>query len=81
MLATANCQLVFGMVERSASFSRHGSACRSRCWRLSGGDFRQEVSKCDKHDGFNSRTVNVVHRQQEMPQSDRATLGEVFEEM
>ena len=75
VLAAANFQLVFGMVKSSASSSRHGS------WRLHGVDVRQEVSKCHKHDGVNSRTVNVVHRQQEIPQPDRATLVEVLEEM
>ena len=69
------------MVERSPSSSGHGSGSRSRLGRLSGVYTSQEVSERHEHDGFNSGTVDVVYRQQEVPQPYRATLDEVFEEM
>jgi len=69
------------MVERSASSSGHGSGSGGRGGRLSGLDSGEEVSRCFQHDGFHPGTFVVVHRQQEVPQPDRATLDQVFEEM
>ena len=68
------------MVVSGASSSRNG--CRiGRFWRLPGVQTRQEVPERLEHDGLDTRTVDVVHRKQEVSQHDSALLDEVVEEM
>lgn len=81
MLARANVSLPFGMVVSSASSSGHGSGRTSLFWRLFRVHDGEKVSERVQHHGLNTGTVNVVHRQQEVPQPDCAALDEVFEEM
>ena len=67
-------------VVSSASSSRNG--CRiGRFWRLSRVQTRQEVSNRFEYDGLNTRTIDMVHRKQEVSQHDSEILDEMVKEM
>lgn len=69
------------MVGSGASYSSgHGRGIGRVCW-LPGVQTRPEVPDGVQHDGLHTGTIDVVHREQEVPQPDRALLDEVVKEV
>lgn len=53
----------------------------SRLGRCAGVKPGPSLSRSYKHDGVNSRTIDLVHREQETPQQHRPALDQVAEDM